>query len=790
MNENNNGINEDNVEDNENNIETKENSNVKKSFSKKKIILWSTIIIFILSISVGGFFFYQHIISGLPSLEELENPQQSLASNVISADGELIGQYFRQNRREIKLDSIPSFVVDALIATEDRKFYTHWGVDLERFAKAMFKTIFLGKKEGASTITQQLSKNLYEFKVVRENLFQTGVRKIREWFTAVQIERTFTKKEILQMYLNNSYFGNRAYGIEMAAQHYFGKGAKDLKLTEAAVFIALLKSSVYYSPIKNPKSALRRRNVVLFNMKNVGFISEEEYYKLKEEPIELATMEVNTGVQSKIAPHFVEHVRRQLEDMSEKYNFNLYEDGLKIFTTLDTRMQNIANKVTDEHLGEFQKVFDEKWNWKENKKLLREHLDKNIKAQKIYIRAKGNLRKAIYDSLKADKEFIDFVKKKVQTIEVGFVALDVSSGEIKSMVGGRDQKFSFGLNHVTQAKRQPGSSFKPIIYSVALENGLYPAYPILNQEFEYGDDNWNPKNFDLSTSGFITLRDGLRHSVNLISARLIIEGHVELFKIGILAEKMGIKTRLSLVPSIALGTSEVTPLELTSVYATIANKGIYNEPLSILRIEDKNGIVLMQSIPKSEEALSEETTFLITNMLETVMNEGTGIRTRVIHKFYRPAAGKTGTTQDYGDAWFMGFTPQLVAGVWVGFDDRRVTFTGSYGQGAKAANPIWSNFMREVYDTLDIPEESFTLPENGNIVSVKFDKESIYEYGNPKLYSDGTSRNSITDFINIKDIPVTFNPEKDGRAILFTKFYKSDTLAHEAIEITEEEDSL
>jgi penicillin-binding protein 1A len=760
----------------------------KKKSKKTKAALWSSLGLGIIILIVGTYFFYQHIISGLPSLDDLENPRQSLASSVISAEGELIGQYFRENRREISIDSIPSFVVDALIATEDRKFYDHWGVDLERFVKAMVKTVFLGKREGASTITQQLAKNLYELKVQRENLFQTGVRKIREWFTAVQIEKTYTKKEILQMYLNNSYFGNRAYGIEMAAQHYFGKSARDISLTEAAVFIALLKSSVYYNPITNPNSALRRRNVVLFNMKNVGFLSDQEYNELKEKPIELASIETNSGVQSKIAPHFVEYVRRQLENMKEKYEFDIYEDGLKIYTSLDTRMQTIANRVTAEHLNEFQKVFEESWNWRENRDLLNKFVDEAIKKDAVY-RSSGSAEKsAIYDSLKNDKAFVDSVKSNVQTIEVGFVSIDVSSGEIKAYVGGRDQEFNYGFDHVSQARRQPGSAFKPIIYSVAFENGLYPAYPILNQEFEYGDDNWNPHNFDLGTSGFMTLRDGLRESKNLISARLVIEDHVQLWKVGQLAQKLGIKTKLNLVPSIALGTSEVTPLELTSAYATFANKGIYNEPVSIIRIEDKDGIILMQSLPHAEEALSEETTYLITNMMETVMNEGTGIRTRSIHKFFRPAAGKTGTTQDYGDAWFVGFTPQIAAGVWVGFDDRRITFTGSYGQGSRAANPIWSNFMREIYDSLDFPIEEFTIPESGNIVSVKFDKESIYEYGNPKLYAEGFSRGAVTDFINISDIPITFNPEKDNRAILFTQFYKSDSLAHEAIEITEEDE--
>jgi penicillin-binding protein 1A len=265
-------------------------------------------------------------------------------------------------------------------------------------------------------------------------------------------------------------------------------------------------------------------------MKNVGFLSEQEYNELKETPIELESIETNSGVQSEIAPHFVEYVRRQLENMKEKYEFDIYEDGLKIYTSLDTRMQEIANRVTTEHLDEFQKVFDGSWNWRENRELLNIFVGEAIKKDEFYSSSSSAQKDAIYDSLKNSKAFVDSVKSNVQTIEVGFVALDVSSGEIKAYVGGRDQKFSYGFDHVSQARRQPGSAFKPIIYSVAFENGLYPAYPILNQEFEYGDDGWNPHNFDLGTGGFLTLRDGLQESKNLISARLVIEDHVQLWK--------------------------------------------------------------------------------------------------------------------------------------------------------------------------------------------------------------------------------------------------------------------
>lgn len=758
----------------------------KKRIFKNSTFYWllSGIIVFL--VLLGGYLFYQHIVSGLPSLEQLENPKQSLATNVISSDGEIIGQFFRENRIEVSIDSIPPFLIQALIATEDRKFYDHWGVDLERFVKAMFKNIFLFKREGASTITQQLSKNLYDLKVLKENLFQTLVRKIREWFTAVQIEKTYTKQEILQMYLNNSYFGNRSYGIEMAARNYFGKSVKDISLSEAALFVALLKSSVFYNPIRRPESAKQRRDLVLLNMKEAGYIDEEQYNNSKNEPIKLSSYAVSSGVQSLIAPHFVEYVRQQLEKMSEKYGYNLYEDGLIVQTTLDTRMQTIANRVSKQHLDDYQKLFDSKWNWNKNVTIINDIVNKAILRNKNYIKANDQEKKEVYNKLKNDKQFIDSLKKVAQTIEVGFVALDVKSGEIKAMVGGRNQEFNFGLNHVTQIRRQPGSSFKPIIYTTALDNGLYPAYPILNQEFEYGPDNWNPKNFDRSTGGFLTLREGLKTSENLISARLIVEDHVQLWQVNQIAKKLGIKTKLSLVPSIALGTSEVTPLELTSVYATLANKGIHIEPFSITKITDKNGILIDEFLPQSSEAISEETAFLITNMLETVINEGTGIRTRVIHKFYRPAAGKTGTTQDYGDAWFMGFTPQIVAGVWVGFDDRRISFTGEYGQGSRAANPIWSNFMREVYDTLELPIESFELPESGNIVMVKFCRESIYEYGNPKLYSPDCSSGELMDYININHIPATFNANEDKKINLFIKYHKPDSLDHQAIEIIDE----
>lgn len=753
----------------------------KKTITGNKKIFWSVIGFLSLVFIVSAFLFIQYVSEGLPSLEQLENPKQTLASTVFSADGVEIGQFFKQNRVEVNIDSVPGYLINALIATEDRDFYDHWGVDFERFVKAMFKTVFLFKREGASTITQQLAKNLYDLKIIDETAFDTVVRKIREWITAIQIEKTYTKKEIIEMYLNTSYFGKGAYGVESAAKIYFDKQISNLTIPDCAVLVALLKSSVRYDPSKNYDRSLQRRNLVMYNMLEMDFITREEYDAFKVEPITLSQDKLQARFRSVISPHYVEYVRQQMALLENKYGFDLYEDGLTIYTSLDTRMQKAANKAVTEHLMEFQKQFDSRWSWNNEigREVLKDHLNRAIRNSQIYKTAEKDDKKSIYELLKNDKAFVDSVKRDATTIEVGFVVLDVKSGEIKAMVGGRDLDFAYGLNHATQISRQPGSSFKPIIYTVALDNGLYPAFPILNQPFNF--NGWEPQNFDKSTGDFITLREGLKNSLNLISARLIIEDHVQLYKVGLYAQRMGIKSKLDLYPSIALGTSGVSPIELTSAYATIANHGIYNEPISILKIENKDGIIVDNFYPHTSEAIPEETAYMMINMMETVINEGSGLRVRSY--FRRPAAGKTGTTQEFGDAWFVGFTPQLAAGVWVGFDDNRIKFSGNYGQGARAALPIWGIFMKEVYETIDMPLETFEPPSNGNVVPVQFCKESIFELGDPKLMSNDCNTGSITDIINLKDIPRAFNSDRDTTIKIFDKYMAIDSSAHEAFEI-------
>jgi len=688
--------------------------------------------------------FMTYVVLGLPSLEELENPKPALASKVYSVDGELIGQFFIENRIETSIDSVPKLLLDALIATEDRKFYDHWGVDVDRFIKAIIKNILTFRREGASTITQQLAKNMYNLKIKGENSFDTFVRKIREWITSIQIEKNFTKKEILELYLNVSYFGKGAFGVESAANIYFDKKAKELSVTESALLVALLKSSVNYDPEFRYDNALRRRNIVLMNLVNTEQLSLTDFEKYKKEPIVLARGEKVKS--NNEAAHFLEYVRQQMISMADRYGYDLYRDGLTIFTTLDMRMQRIANRVAAEHLKEYQDIFNKNWSWDKNKSALNALLEKAIRNNPEYRGADEKPEKTmIYNRLKNDRKFIDSVKNAEATVQTGFIVSDVKTGQIRAMVGANNQTFMYGLNHVTQIRRQPGSSFKPIVYTVAVDNGYYPAYSLLNQKFNY--NGWSPNNSDFSEGGYMTLRRGLALSVNIIAAKLTVSDMAPPSQVAKFAKRMGINSTIPSFPSIALGTAEVSPMELNSAYQTIANNGIYISPISILRIEDRNGMLIDEFKPEYREAISPQTASIISNMMQDVLQYGTGARSREF--FHRPAAGKTGTTQDFGDAWFVGFTPQLVGTVWTGFDDGRVKFNGWYGLGARAAMPIWAKFMEATYKQLNIPLEYFKLAED--VESVQFCKHSV-DMGDSKLATPQCSER-ISDLINVNKKP-------------------------------------
>ncbi|CUU01975.1 penicillin-binding protein 1A [Candidatus Kryptobacter tengchongensis] len=672
--------------------------------------------VILISLAISFVVYAIYLISGLPSLQQLENPTPELATKVYSYDGELLGQFYIKQRAYTPIDSIPRNLINALIATEDRKFYRHWGIDFDRVIKAMIKNILsLRIREGASTITQQLARNLY----LSQELSLT--RKIREAITAIQIERTYTKEEILEMYLNIAYFGMSAYGVESASFVYFGKSPSELTLAECALLVGMLRSPARYNPFEYPDRAIRVRDIVLKNMLVTGFITEEEYEKARKEPLNL-----NRGreyIYSGIAPHFLEYVRFLLHQKAEKYGFNIYKDGLVVYTTLDARMQRYAIKAVKEQLEELQKEFDKAWKW--DKELLNAVLDKAIKQSPKYLEADSSEKNKVYKELLNDKAFVDSVKRETTRIQTGFVAIEPQTGYIKAMVGSSNfEIFKYGLNHVTQIKRQPGSAFKPFVYTVAIDNGYSPAYQLLNQPITIimaNGEKWTPSNFDGTFGGKVTLREALKMSINVVAVRVLQE-LAPINQVIDYAHKMGIKTEIPPYESIALGTAEVIPLQLTSAYGVFANEGVYVEPVAILRIEDRFGNVIEEAKPEKREVISRETAYIITSMLEDAVNSGTG--TRVRQFFHLPCAGKTGTTQDFADAWFIGYTPNLVAGVWLGFDDRRITFGGTFGQGGRAAAPMWGRFMRYVYDDPEINMPILDFEQPPDVVSATICAES------------------------------------------------------------------
>ncbi len=643
-----------------------------------------------------------YVISGLPSLEQLENPRPELATKIYSIDGEVLDRFYIKNRTQVTLSELPKELVNALIATEDKNFYNHWGVDLPRFARAMVKNIFtLRLREGASTITQQLARNLYDLKVAHETVFSKVTRKLREFITAVQIERNYTKQEILEMYLSVAFFGRSAYGISSAAQVYFGKTPAQLTISESALLIGLLKGPGAFDPFRHMQRSIDRRNTVLDQMVKYDYLSREDAEKAKNEQLQFESVdEAATG----IAPHFVEYVRQQLLQKAEQYNFDIYRDGLSVYTTLDSRMQRYANKAVEEHLADMQPSVSKQWNWKYHPKDLHQVISDAIRNSDQYRDAETPKQQdSIARAFRKNQRFIDSVKTAALQIQVGFVAIDHHNGNIVAMVGGSNfRSFKYGLNHVTQIRRQPGSAFKPFVYTVAIDNGYPPCFELLNQPVTLimaNGKRWAPENFDHDFGGKSTLRNAIKWSINLVAIRAIME-IAPVKQVIEYAHRMGIKSDLPPYESLAIGTGDVQPLEITAAYGTFPDEGVYVEPISILRIEDKDGNVIEDNQPARREVLSPETAYIMTNMMEDNVNGGTGARVRLY--FGGPAAGKTGTTQEYGDAWFIGFTPQLTAGAWVGFDDKAVHFTTADGQGGRAAAPIWGRFMKYVYEDQSI----------------------------------------------------------------------------------------
>jgi penicillin-binding protein 1A len=677
---------------------------VSKIFTKGLLFLLASFIAITLTtrdVSAVGKFL------GLPSLEELENPNPELASLVYSEDGVLLHKFFLKNRTFIPLKSIPRSTRYALIATEDVEFYNHWGVDLRRLALVMGENILKGRTRwhGASTITQQLAKNLY---LTQE---RTVTRKVKEFITAIELEKTYTKDEILALYLNTVYFGSGAYGIEAAAHTYFGKPAWQLTLPESASLIATLKNPTAYNPAKDPTNAIGRRNLIISLMEKEKFITPQQASVARRTRLVLHYTPVS---HQGLAPYFTEYIRQTVKPASMLGNIDLYRDGLSIQTTLDSRMQNYAQQAAAEHLAELQAAFDRSWRWPEtlkNQIIMESERYKSLKED-------GLSDQQAMARLKADAVWLNDLLKSKTRIQVALVAIDPTNGHVKAWVGGNrfspdDYKYQF--DHVWQAKRQPGSTFKPFVYTAAIDKGLPANFMVLDQPLALrsGTGIWSPRNSDGSSGGMTSLRTALSRSLNQVTVRLAYE-HLTTAEIISYARKMGITSPMPSNLSIALGTAEVSPLELAGAFSTFANNGIWNEPVSILKVEDKHNRLISEYTPNRRFAIDSTTNFVMVSMLKDVINKGTGVAVRARYGFDVEAAGKTGTTQSMRDAWFAGFTPQLVAVVWTGFDDERIKFTSmEYGQGARAALPIWAGFMKRCYSdpSLKLENRYFHIPE-------------------------------------------------------------------------------
>ena len=727
------------------------------NFKKYLILFWGIIsvvflIIFLLfyTTSTGGF-------GALPTFEELENPQTNLATEVISTDGVTIGKYAKENRTPVKFNELPDNLINALVATEDERFYEHTGIDFKGLARAILKP----GSGGASTITQQLAKMLFTGKASR-NIFKRIGQKMKEWVVATKLETQYTKQEIIAMYLNKYDFINRAVGIRSAARIYFGKEPKDLVIEESAMLVGMLKNASYFNPLRREQKVKQRRNVVLLQMTKNNFITEGEKVNLQQLDLNINYTPESHDVGT--ATYFRGHlqkvmrtwVRNNPKPNGEEYD--IFSDGLKIYVTIDSRMQQYAEEAVSEHMENLQSYFfrEQKGNsiapfYDIEKSQIKGIYERAKKRSERYRRLKkvGKSSKEIDKifkiktpmkvfSWKGDRDTImsplDSIKYYKHFLRSGLVSIEPQTGHIKAWVGGIDNKH-FKYDAVAQQKRQVGSTFKPFVYATAINQlrmspcDKLPNTPYTIPKGKYGiPEDWSPKNSNDEYGGMLTLKDGLAGSVNTMSARLI--DMVAPQNVARLAAAAGIKTKIQANPSIALGAVDLSLIEMVSAYSTFANKGLRVSPMIITRIEDKNGTVLKDFIPETQEVLSEESAFVILDLLKGVTDSGSGIRLRSVYtsggkavtgfpyKFENPIAGKTGTTQNQSDGWFMGIVPNLATGVWTGGEDRATHFEGiTKGQGATMSLPSWALFMKKCYDdkSLNISREDFEEPENLSI---------------------------------------------------------------------------
>ena len=720
--------------------------------------------IIIISLVSKGFF------GKLPSFDELENPKTNLATQLISSDGNNLGAYFYENRSNASYKDLPNDLIDALIATEDIRFRNHSGIDIRSLLRAVYGQIIGNKSSGgASTITQQLAKMLFTKKP--SSGIERVVQKLKEWVISARLEKHYTKDEIITMYLNRFDWVNNAVGIKSASRVYFNKKPAELKLEEAATLVGMLKNSALYNPNRRLNFTRERRDVVLSQMKKYGFINNETFDTTIAKPLVLDFKKAshNEG----LAPYLREQLRPILvnwcktKKKPDGSSYNLYTDGLKIYTTIDSRMQIHAEKAVKTHISKLQKDFYNHWKGYEHAPFPEDFdtlqfelvMNQAIKRSERYKKMKA--------SGKSNEEIEKAFKTKVKTklfswngvidslispfdsilynkffIHCGMMSMDPKTGFIKSYVGGIDHRF-FKYDHVIKGKRQVGSTFKPFLYALAVQEGYSACKKVPNVPVVFDkniwklEKDWAPKNSGNDYEGLpLTMKFGLANSINSMTAYIMKQFGP--YAVVDLARKMGVKSKILAVPSLCLGTFDLSVYEMVGAYSTFANKGVWTEPIFINKITDKNGVVLENFSPKTQEAMSQNTADIMIRLLQGVVDgvyspeakvrRGTGVRLRYRYEFKNEIAGKTGTTQNQSDGWFMGITPDLVTGVWTGCEDRSVHFRDiQNGQGANTALPVFAEYMKGIYnDTLNLGPMSKNFDISKSIdISIDCDEDLI-----------------------------------------------------------------
>lgn len=721
-----------------------------------------------------------------PSYADIKKPAQRVGSELYTADGVLIGRYFKENRTPVDFNQISPSVINALIATEDVRFYKHSGIDIQAVGRAV---VGLGQDGGASTITQQLAKNLYRTRYSKSSglikhipLVRTMVSKLKEWMTALKLESNYEKKDIITMYLNTVSFGNNAYGIKTASRVYFDKEAKDLKVNEAALLVGMLKGTNLYNPIKNPDGALKRRNTVLNQMNKYNYLSKDSLTMISNLPLQIKEGKMRDATNDD--SYLRAAVDKYLEEWCKENNYDLYEDGLKIYTTIDSKLQKYAEEAVKDQMRIIQRRFynvwgnEDPWEDSERKKvdypdrakrnlpiyaMLQKKYNNNTDSIDAYFNKKKEMKIFTYrgevDTLFSTMDSIRYYGKIMNT---GMMTMEPKSGKIKVWVGGIDHKY-FKYDHVNQAKRQAGSTFKPFAYLAALESGMSPCDTFVDKPVKIAYQNkgkteyWEPKNADWSYSyQNMSLRWAMGKSVNTVTAQVTEKvGWDNVVK---WANECGIDSKLESVPSVSLGPNDVTVFEMVKAYSTFLNEGVKTDPILVERITDLEDNLIEDFKPKTKRVLTEEIAWLMLYMFRGGMEEPGGTSQALwewdLFKKGNQIGGKTGTSSDYVDAWYMGITKDLVTGVWVGCDERTAHFrNGETGEGSRTALPIFAKFMEKVYQD---PNSGYTY---GPFPKPKVEISIKYNCPTPRQQVDTTTVDSLgTDSLDLGEPVIETQP--------------------------------